>query len=153
MSWSNQARHTEWHETCECKCRRDSSVCNNKQGWNEEKCRCKFREELIDKGKCDKGFIWKRSNFNCECDKSCDIGEYLGYKNCKCKKRIVGELFCIVKIVENIDETEMIYNGTLNAIRLNDYKKACYSCILYIVLFAIFLVTSTIISTVFIYFH
>ena len=22
----------------------------------------------------------------CECDKSCDIGEYLDYSNCKCKK-------------------------------------------------------------------
>ena len=23
------------------------------------------------------------SNCSCECDKSCDIGEYLDYKNCK----------------------------------------------------------------------
>ena len=31
---------------------------------------------------CDKGFIWNLSNCECECDKSCDIGEYLDYKNC-----------------------------------------------------------------------
>ena len=31
MSFSNQTRHTEWHETCKCKCRLDASVCNNKQ--------------------------------------------------------------------------------------------------------------------------
>ena len=24
----------------------------------------------------------------CECDKSCDIGEYLDYENCKCKKEV-----------------------------------------------------------------
>ena len=30
-SWSNQTRHIEWHETCKCKCRLDSSVCSNKQ--------------------------------------------------------------------------------------------------------------------------
>ena len=47
----------------------------------------------------------------------------------------------------------MIYNETLNATPLNDYKKVCGSCTLYIVLFAVFLVTSTAISAVFIYFY
>ena len=75
MSWSNQRKHIEWYETCKCKCRLDSSVCNNKQRWNENKFRCECRE-LIDKGMCDKGFIWNPSNCNCECDKSCDIREY-----------------------------------------------------------------------------
>ena len=39
------------------KCRLDNSVCYNKQRWNDDKCRCEC-EELIDKGVCDKGFIW-----------------------------------------------------------------------------------------------
>ena len=47
--WSNQKRHIEQHETCKCKHRLDSSVCNNKQRWNEDKCRCECREQLIDK--------------------------------------------------------------------------------------------------------
>ena len=52
----------------------------------------------------------------------------------------------------------MIYNETLNAIPLNviswnDYKKVCDYCTLYMVLFAVFLVTSTVISTFFIYFY
>ena len=47
---------------------------------------------LIDKGICDKGFIWNPSNFECECDKNCDIGEYLDYENCKCRKKIVDKL-------------------------------------------------------------
>ena len=46
----------------------------------------------------------------------------------------------------------MIYNETLNAIPLNDYKKPCGSCVIYIVLFLIFLKISTIISSVFVYF-
>ena len=33
-------------------------------------------QELVDKGVCDKGFIWNPSNCQCECDKTCDIGEY-----------------------------------------------------------------------------
>ena len=28
VSWSNQTKHIEWHETCKCKCRLNSSVCN-----------------------------------------------------------------------------------------------------------------------------
>ena len=44
----------------------------------------------------------------------------------------------------------MIYNETL-IVSLRDYK--CSSCTLYIVLFAVLLTTSVIISVVFIYFH
>ena len=100
---------------------------------------------------CDKGFIWNPSNCECECDKSCDIEEFLDYKNCKCRQRIAGSL--VEECSRNIDENEMIYNETLTAIPLNDYKKVCSSCTLYIVLFAVFLVTSTVISVVFIYFY
>ena len=45
---TNETRHIEWRETCKCKCRLDSSVCNNKQRWNGDKCRCKCKE-LVDK--------------------------------------------------------------------------------------------------------
>ena len=83
MSRTNETRHIKWHKTCKCRCGLDGIVCNNKQRWNEEKCRCKCKE-LIDKGMCDKGFIWNPGNCKCECDKSCDIEEYLDYKNCKC---------------------------------------------------------------------
>ena len=57
ISRTNEKRHIEWHKTCKCKCRLDTNVCNNKQRWNEDKCRCECKE-LIDKGICDKGFIW-----------------------------------------------------------------------------------------------
>ena len=56
MSRTNETRHIEWHKICKCKCRLDASVCNNKQRWNEDKCRCECKE-LIDKGICEKGFI------------------------------------------------------------------------------------------------
>ena len=76
MSRTNEIRHIEWHETCKCKGRLDASVCNNKQRWNDNKCRCECKE-LIDKGVCDKGSIWNPSNCECEYDKSCDVGEYV----------------------------------------------------------------------------
>ena len=49
MSRANETRHMEWHKTCKCKCRLEVSVCNDKQRWNEDKCRYECREELIDK--------------------------------------------------------------------------------------------------------
>ena len=85
ISRTNETRHIKWHVTCKCKCRLDASVCNNKQHWNDDKCWCEYKE-LIAKAVCDKGYIWNPSNCQCEHDKSYDIGEYLDYKNCKCRK-------------------------------------------------------------------
>ena len=56
MSRTNEARHTEWHETRKCKCRLDATVFNNKQRRNDDKCRCECKE-LIGKGVWDKGSI------------------------------------------------------------------------------------------------
>ena len=72
VSGINETRLTEWHETCKCKCKFEHSVCNNKQRWNDHKCKCECKQ-LVDKGVCDKGFIWNPSNCECECYKSCDI--------------------------------------------------------------------------------
>ena len=53
MSRTNETRHIKWHKTCKCRCRLDPIVGNNKQRWNEDKCRSECKE-LIDKGICDK---------------------------------------------------------------------------------------------------
>ena len=73
MSLTNETRSIKWHETCKYICRLNDIICNNKQIWNKDKCRCECKE-LIDKGVCDKGFIFDRSNCECECDKSRNIG-------------------------------------------------------------------------------
>ena len=87
-------------------------------------CECK---ELIDKGVCDKGFIWNPSNCECECDKSCDIGEYLDYSNCKCRKRLVDKL--VEECTKNIDEVE------ITGITQDENKYS--SCTIYILLFSV----------------
>ena len=109
MSRTNETMYIKWHKTCKCKCRLDASICNNKQRWNDDKCRCECKE-LIDKGMCDKGFIWNPSNCECECDKSYDIGEYLDYKNFNYRKKIIDKL--VEECSENIDRNEMLYNET-----------------------------------------
>ena len=47
---------------------------------------------MIGKGVCSKGSICNPSNYECQCDESCDVGEYLDHENCKCRKKLVDKL-------------------------------------------------------------
>ena len=85
---------------------------------------------------------WNPSNSECECDKSCDVGEYSDHSNCKCRKKLVDKL--VKEFTKNIDEVE-IASG-------NEHKNKCSSCILYIVLFSIILTINIGIATYFVYY-
>ena len=130
---------------CKCKCRLDANVCNNKQRWNEDKCRCECKE-LIDKGVCNKGFIWNPSNCKCECDKSCEIDEYLDYEHCKCGKKLIG------KLVEECTEANNKVKVTKIALAENENKHKRSSCTLYTVLFLIISTINIRIGTYFVYY-
>ena len=60
---------------------------------------------MIDKGVCDKKFIWNPRNCGCECDKSCDVGEYLDYEDCNCRKKLFDKL--IEECNENAEEVKL----------------------------------------------
>ena len=127
MSRTNETRHIKWHETCKCICRLDKIICNSKQRWNEDKCRCECKE-LIDKGVCDKGYVWNPNNCECESDKSCNIGEYLDYSSCKCRKKLIDPL--VKECTKNINETKLV-NITVE----NKNNDKCCSYVAYMVLF------------------
>ena len=143
MSRNNETRHKEWHETCKCICRLYKIICNSKQRWNKDKCRCECKE-LIDKGVCDKGFIFNPSNCECECDKSCSIGEYLDYSNSKCRKKFVDPI--VEECTENIEEAKLV-NVTVE----NENKDRCNSYVACKVLFFIFLIIIIVTSIYFVY--
>ena len=84
---------------------------------------------------CDKGYVWNPSNCECECDKSCNIGEYLDYLSYKCRKKLIDPL--AEKCIENIDETKLI-NITVK----NKNSSRCTSYLVYKVLFFIFFIIS-----------
>ena len=127
MSRTNKTKLIEWHETCKFECKFGENVCNNKQRWNKNKCRCECKE-LIDKGVCDKGFFWNPSNFECECDKACNTGEYLDYENCKCRKELVDKL--VDECTETIEEVKLAKITLAENESGNKYS----SCTVYIVL-------------------
>ena len=101
---------------------------------------------MIHKGRCDDGFILNPSTCKCKCDKSCNVGEYLDYVNCKCKKRLIDKL--LEKIDEYIDGSKMVYNATLS-----DYGRVCKSCTLYVVLLIIAFIIIMDISGAYFYFY
>ena len=126
---------------CIRKCRLDASVCNNKQCWNNDECRCECKE-LIDKSVLDKESIWYPSNCEYECDKPCDVGGYFDYEKCKWRKKLVDKL--VVECTENIDEVKIA------EVTLTGNMCKCSSCILYIALFSIHFTINVGISTYFV---
>ena len=85
-------------------------ICNNKQRWN-------------------KGSVWNPSNCECECDKSCDISEYLDYKYCKCRKRLID------KLVDECTKTIEEVKPAIIALAENENSYKCSSYTVYSVLF------------------
>ena len=69
---------------------------------------------MIDKGVCDKRFIWNPSNCECQCYKSRDFSEHLDYKNCKCKKRLVDKL--VEEWTKNIEEIRLVEISSLKLV-------------------------------------
>ena len=92
---------------------------------------------------CNKEFIWNPGNCEWECDKVCDIGEYLDYENCKCRKKLVDEC------TETVEEVKLA-KITL-AENENSYK--CSSCTVYIVLMIVVFISCTRISSYFVYYN
>ena len=97
-------------------------------------------------GVCDKGFIWNPSNCECECYKSCDIGEYLDYENCRCRKKLVD------KLVEECTETNNEVKLAKITLSENENKYKCSSCTLYVVLFSIVFTINFGIGTYFVHY-
>ena len=70
----------------------------------------------------------------------------MDYENCKCRNNIADKL--VEECTKIVD-----YNETLHEIPSNYSLSDCVSCTPYIVLFTVFLVTSVIIGSVFVYFY
>ena len=107
----NETRNVLWHESCKCVCRLNSSVCNNKQIWNSDTCRCDCNENFAGIMTCNKGYTWNSSSCACEFDMWCKPGEYLDYKKCVCKNKLIGRV--IAECTNVINETLMNNNDNI----------------------------------------
>ena len=100
----NETSNVLWHESCKCVCKLNSSVCNSKQIWNSDTCRCDCNEDFAGIINFTKGYTWNPSTCECQCDMWCKPGQYLDHKNCVCKNKLVGRV---------IEEGTSIINETM----------------------------------------
>ena len=101
----NETRNVLWHESFKCICQLNSSVCNIKQTWNGDTCRCDCNEDFAGIVNCTRGYMWNPSTCECQCDMWCKTGQYLDNKNCVCKNKLVGRV--ILECTNVINETIM----------------------------------------------
>ena len=79
-------------------------------------------------------------------NKDGNVGEYLNYSDCKCRKKLTNEL--IDECIETIEETKIV-NITVE----NENNYECASCIVYIVLMIVAFTIFTAITVYLIYYN
>ena len=113
-----ETRNALWHESCKCVCRLNSSVCNSKQIWNSDTCKCDCNEGFAGIIICNKGYMWNPSTCAYECDMWCKPGQYLIYKKCVCKNKLIGKVIseCTSLINETMINNKKNINNNDNTI-------------------------------------
>ena len=115
----NKTRNVLLHESCKCVCKLNSSVCNNKQIWNSDTCRCDCNEDFASIINCTKEYTWNPSTCECQCDTWCKPCQYLDHKNCICKNKLIGRVTekctsiineTMINNKDNIDDDNAIWN-------------------------------------------
>ena len=134
----NETRNVLWHESSKCVCKLNSSVCNNKQIWNDDTCRCDCNEDVAGILNCAKRYMWNPSTCESQCNIWCKQGQYLDHKNCVCKNKLIGRL---------IEECTSVINETVINNKDNTTKNNTY-----LILFVIFLIGFIAFSIGFIYY-
>ena len=134
----NETRNVLWHESCKCVCSLNSSVCNSKQIWNSNTCRCDCNEDFVGIINCNKGYMWNPSTCERQCDKWCKSGQHLDHKNCVCKNKLIGRV---------IEECTSVINETM----INN-KESGNNNNTYLILFIIFLIGFIVFLIGFIYY-
>ena len=97
ISGKSVLKNISFHQSCKCGCLLGEKVCNNKQKWNKEKCRCEYLKEE----KCSGNSFFNVVNCSCEMKKApalikeeCDIETS---ETIECENKTVT----LVKKIEN----------------------------------------------------
>ena len=130
-----ETRNVLLHESCKCVCRLNSPVCNNKQIRNSDTCRCDCNEDFASIINCTKGYTWNPSTCECQRDMWCKAGQYLGYKKCIWKNKLIGRVTAECTSVINetmINNKDNIDNNTITNICITFvlHNYICCNCLL-----------------------
>ena len=91
--------------------------------------------------------MWNPSKCECECDKACDVGEYLDYENCKCRKKLVDKL--VDECAETVEEVKL---AKITLAEIESGSK-CSFCKVHILLMIVVFTICTGIITYFVYYN
>ena len=141
LTMLNETRNVLWHESCKCVCKLNSSVCNNRQIWNDDAWRCDCNEDFAGIINCAKGYTWNPSTCECQCDILCKPGQYLDHKNCICKNKLVDR---------RIEECTIVINETMIKNKDSGNNNTLWN--VFIGLFSVVMLIGVIYFFVFIYF-
>ena len=119
----NETRNVLWHESCKYVCKLNSSVCNHKQIWNDDICRCDCNEDFAGIINCIKGYTCNPSTCECQCDTWCKPGQYLNHKNCICKNKLIGR---IIEECTSVINESIINNSNHDNDNAYDYNTIIY---------------------------
>ena len=148
ISTTNETRYIKFNETFKCKCRLDPNVCNNKQRWNDDKCRCECKE-LIDKGSCIKDLFGILVIVNVNMINDVMLENLWIMKTANVEKKLVDKL--VEECTEDIDEVKIV-KMTLSE-HENKFENKCKSsCTIYLVLFSLIFPINIGIGTFFVYY-
>ena len=121
--------------------RLNSSICNHKQIWNSDTCRCDCNEDFAGIINCTKGCTLNPSICECQCDKWYKPGQYLDHKDCVCNNKLIGRLIeeCTSVINETmINNKDSGNNNTLRNIFIGLFSVAVLIGIICFCVFAYF---------------
>ena len=100
-----ESKTVAYHISFECKCESNGWKCKSREKWKKDKHECKDKK-LIKHRTCEEEYAWSPSTCACECDKDCEIGEYL--KDCEFVESLVDDLVVTCDDVENTPESAVI---------------------------------------------
>ena len=96
ISRENVFKNVTFHKSCKCDCLLHEKVCNNKQKWNKNKCRC----ECLEIKDCGNNSFWNVVNCRCKFKKAAAL---IAAEECDVETNdiIQNKTISIIKKIEN----------------------------------------------------
>ena len=117
-------KNITFHKSRKCDCLLDEKVCNNKQKWNKNNCRCESLQII----ECESGSFWNVVNCRCEFEKAA-------------ASKLIVEEEC------DVETDDIIQNKTVKLIKETE------NCKQFVALSILFVCVSAIITRIMTYFY
>ena len=99
--------------------------------------------------------MWNPSTCPCECEKYCEIGQYLGYNNCVCRKKLIDDLIeqCMSIVDIEIKNRTDIFTSSTATKNIVTPVNSDNSANIYLFLFVAVLIVAVLVASGFIYYY